>query len=168
MQHVTARVILISFIQYRGAKQSARARNLHSPFRRSTSSLSRSDWVCMHYLYCPTGGGRRWLEKKRKRKMWNFSYKFISFFYLNSLDIDERKLVLMLDRGKKKDLILGVSSKNKLYIWLELLVVFGAGSIPLNRSFSRLAAEQLDRSLCSIGGYIEATASWKYFSILNF
>lgn len=108
------------------------------------------------------------IGKEKEEKNVKFFLQVYIFFYLNSLDIDERKLVLMLDRGKKKDLILGVSSKNKLYIWLELLVVFGAGSIPLNRSFSRLAAEQLDRSLCSIGGYIEATGSWKYFSILNF
>lgn len=92
------------------------------------------------------------IGKEKEEKNVKFFLQVYIFFYLNSLDIDERKLVLMLDRGKKKDLILGVSSKNKLYIWLELLVVFGAGSIPLNRSFSRLAAEQLDRSLCSIGG----------------
>lgn len=60
---VTTRVILISCIQ-RGEKR--RARNLHSPFRRSTSSLSRSDRVCMHYLHCLEEDGERKEGKKKK------------------------------------------------------------------------------------------------------
>lgn len=121
---VTPRAILTSTFIQCTETMNARARNLHSSFRRSTSSLSRSDWVCMHYLYEDRGT----VQKETALEIGKCSIRK-----------PHGQLPRNIERRKINYTDDGITRR----IW--------SGKHPVAPFFFRgFAAEQLDHSFCSI------------------